>query len=90
MPDQHNDKTWAPDTFDAWYVGPALEHYRCYMVWATQTRQLRIVNQLMWFPKQDFPCLNNVDLLRATIEDAITLLRNPPQETFVGTLEDTN
>jgi hypothetical protein len=51
-------QTWAPHTFDAWYVGPALDHYRCYTVWATQSRQTRIVNQLMWFPHRSFPRLD--------------------------------
>ena len=67
-----------------------MEHDRCYTVWATQTRKLHVVNQLMWFPKLPFPRLNNINPLRATIEDAIVLLRNPPQEMFAGTLEDTN
>ena len=80
-------QTWALHTFDAWYVGPAMEHYRCYTVWATQTRQLRTVNQLMWFPKRNFPKLTSLDLLQATVEDAIVLLRNPPQETFASTME---
>ena len=56
-------QTWAPHTFDAWYVGPALEHYRCFTVWVTKTRQLRIVNLVMWFPVRPFPCINNIDLL---------------------------
>ena len=83
-------QTWAPHTFDAWYVGPAMEHYRCFTVWAIQTRQTRIVNQLMWFPKHPFPRLNNIDLLRATIEDTVVLLRNPPTKTFASTMEDTH
>jgi Reverse transcriptase (RNA-dependent DNA polymerase) len=81
-------QTWAPHTFDAWYVGPALDHYRCYTVWATRSRQTRIVNQLMWFPHRSFPRLDNLDLLRATVEDAITILRSPPSETFVSTMEE--
>lgn len=83
-------QTWAPHTFDAWYVGPALEHYRFYTVWATKTRNLRIVNQLMWFPHHSFPRLDNLDLLRATVEDAIEVLRSPPTETFVSTMEDSH
>ena len=31
--------TWATHAFEAWYVGPALEHYRCFTVWATKTRK---------------------------------------------------
>jgi Reverse transcriptase (RNA-dependent DNA polymerase) len=81
-------QTWAPHTFDAWYVGPAFDHYRCYTVWAIQSRQTRIVNQVMWFPHRPFPRLDNLDLLRATVEDAITILRSPPSETFVSTMEE--
>ena len=44
----------------------------------------------MWFPKKPFPGLNNIDLLRATIEDAKVLLSNPPTETFASTMETTN
>ena len=27
-------ESWSAHAFEAWYVGPALEHYRCYTVWA--------------------------------------------------------
>ena len=67
-------QTWVPHTFNAWYIGPTMEHYRCFTVWAIQSRQARVVNQLMWFPRQNFPCLNNINLLHATIEDAMVLL----------------
>jgi hypothetical protein len=58
-------------------------------VWAKETRQIRIVNQLKWFPQRPFPRINSTNLLRATAEDLITLLRSPPTETFVGTMEQT-
>jgi hypothetical protein len=81
--------TWSTHAFAAWYVGPALKHYRCYRVWATKTRQERIVNQLMRFPTKPFPKLNSADLLRATIEDPKVLLRNPPTETFISNMDQT-
>jgi hypothetical protein len=31
-------RTWAPYVQDGWYIGPALEHYRCYTVYITKTR----------------------------------------------------
>jgi hypothetical protein len=31
-------RTWAPHGQDGWYIGPALEHYRCYMVYINKTR----------------------------------------------------
>jgi hypothetical protein len=84
-------KTWEAHAFEAWYGGPALDHYRCHTVWAKETRQVRIVNQLQWFPQRPFPRINSLDLLRATAKDLITLLiiKEPPTETFLGTLEDT-
>jgi Reverse transcriptase (RNA-dependent DNA polymerase) len=80
-------QTWATHAFEAWYIGPALEHYRCHTVWTIKTRQVRIVNQLVWFPPQAFPKLTNADLLRATIEDLKTILINPPTDTYVGHME---
>jgi hypothetical protein len=82
-------KTWDTHAFKAWYVGPALDHYRCHTVWAKATRQIRIVNQLKWFPQRPFPRINTADLIRATAADLMTLLTTPPTETFVGTLEQT-
>jgi Reverse transcriptase (RNA-dependent DNA polymerase) len=81
--------TWATNAFQGWYVGPAMDHYRCFQVWATKTRQTRIVNQVVWFPTKAFPRLTSVELLRATVEDLQVILTNPPTETFVGSMEQT-
>jgi hypothetical protein len=35
-----------------WYIGPALEHYRCYTVYITKTRSSRIVETVEFFPHQ--------------------------------------
>jgi hypothetical protein len=82
-----NRATWSPHAFTAWYVGPALQHYRCYTVWATETRQLRIVNQLKWFPQKiAMPIATPLDLLRAAIVDLQHILTAPPEDALVGTL----
>jgi hypothetical protein len=31
-------RTWAPHGQDGWYIGPALEHYRCYAVSITKNK----------------------------------------------------
>jgi hypothetical protein len=36
-------RTWAPHGQGGWYIGPALEHYRCYTVYITKTRGERVV-----------------------------------------------
>jgi hypothetical protein len=73
----------------AWYLGPALRHYRCHRVWTIKSWQERIVNQLVWFPTKPFPKLTSKDLLWATIEDLKVLLLNPSTDTYLGTLEQT-
>jgi hypothetical protein len=35
--------TWATHGQDGWYIGPALEYYRCYMVYITKNRSSRVV-----------------------------------------------
>jgi hypothetical protein len=45
-------RTWAPHGQDGWYIGPALEHYRCYTVYVTKTRGDRIVETVEFFPKK--------------------------------------
>jgi hypothetical protein len=46
----HRRRTWAPHGQDGWYIGPALEHYRCYTVYITKTRGERVVETVELFP----------------------------------------
>jgi hypothetical protein len=46
-------RTWAPHGQDGWYIGPALEHYRCYTVYITKTRSKRVV-ETVEFPPEKF------------------------------------
>jgi hypothetical protein len=51
-------RTWAPHGQDGWYIGPALEYYRCYTVYITKTRSSRVVETVEFFPykfKLPFP-----------------------------------
>jgi hypothetical protein len=73
-----NRKTWAPPAFEAWYIGPAPNHYRCFTVWSKETRQLWIVNSLQWYPqKLAMPIASKMDLLRAAFEDVHHVLVSP-------------
>ena len=42
----HQRKTWAPHAVDGWYIGPAMEHFRCYKVYIPQTQAERITDTL--------------------------------------------
>ena len=43
-------ETWAPHASDAWYLGPAVHHYRCYRVWVWETKAERVSDTLAWIP----------------------------------------
>jgi hypothetical protein len=45
-------RTWAPHGQYGWYLGPALEHYRCYTVYITKTGGDRIVETVDFFSEK--------------------------------------
>ena len=47
-------RTWAPHGIEGWYLGPAMEHYRCYRVYASKTGGERVSDTIEFFP-QDIP-----------------------------------
>jgi hypothetical protein len=38
--------SWYPHGVDGYYLGPALDHYRCYQVHITKTKGTRIVDTI--------------------------------------------
>jgi hypothetical protein len=71
-------KTWAPHGQDGWYIGPALEHYRCYTVYITKTRSTRIVETVEFFPhKFKIPFPSSSDLATQAATESTHALLNP-------------
>jgi hypothetical protein len=44
--------SWSSHALDGWYIGPALESYRCYRIWLWETRATRICDTVSWFPEK--------------------------------------
>jgi hypothetical protein len=62
-------RTWAPHGQDGWYIGPALEHYRCYTVYINKTRGERVAETVDFFPenfKLPFPSTQELATKAAT------------------------
>jgi hypothetical protein len=75
-PDKHT--SWSPHGVDEWYVGPALESYRCYNVWVWDTQKVRICDTISWFPtKVAMPIASSNDLILAGITDILDALCHP-------------
>jgi hypothetical protein len=49
-PDQRS--SWDPRRVDGYYMGPLLDHYRCYQVHTTKTKGTRIVDTVEFFPSK--------------------------------------
>jgi hypothetical protein len=49
-PDQRS--SWDPHGVDGYYLGPALDHYRCYQVNMTKTKGTRIFDTVECFPSK--------------------------------------
>jgi hypothetical protein len=70
--------TWAPHGLDGWYIGPALEHYRCYTVYITKTRGNRIVETVELFPEKfTLPFPSSQDLATQAAADLTHALLHP-------------
>jgi hypothetical protein len=62
-------RPWAPHGQDGWYIGPALEHYRCYTEYITKTRGERVEETVDFFPetfKLPFPSPQDLATKSAT------------------------
>jgi hypothetical protein len=71
-------RTWAPHGQDGWYIGPALEHYRCYTVYITKTRGDRIVETVELFPEKfTLPFPSAQDLATQAAADLTHALLHP-------------
>jgi hypothetical protein len=70
--------SWSSHASDAWYVGPAMDSYRCYLTWMVDTRALRISDTAAWLPsKVTMPTTSSVDLVIAGAKDIVHALQNP-------------
>jgi hypothetical protein len=71
-------RSWAPHGQDGWYIGTALEHYRCYTVYITKTRGNRIVETVEFFPEKfTLPFPSSRDLATQAASDLTHALLHP-------------
>ena len=79
--------SWAPHGVNGFYIGPSLEHYRCYKCYIPSTRRERDSDTVEFFPSDsDLPFLSSNDLAAYAALDLIDALKNPHPATplFVG------
>ena len=83
-------KSWAPHANDAWYIGPALEHYRNFRVYMRETQAERITDTLTWFPKHvPLPTATSTELIVAGLQDVVEELQNPTVPNSIINIDNT-
>jgi hypothetical protein len=71
-------RTWAPHGQDGWYIGLALEHYRCYTAYINKTRGERVVETVDFFPKKiKLPFLSTQELATKSAKELTHALFYP-------------
>ena len=81
-PDQRG--SWAAHGHDGWYVGPALEHYRCYKIYNIDTKRVHMPDTVDFFPPPHLklPIPSKADLIEATMADLTATLQHPLHQTL--------
>ena len=77
-----------PDGTEGWYLGPALEHYRCYRVFVNKSKAEQVTDTLEFFPqKLPMPYSTPTDVAIQSTSEIIRLLQKPDaiQVSKVGT-----
>ena len=71
-------KSWAPHGVFAWYVGPALEHYRCIRAYVLSTFKERITDTAQFFPHSiKMTSTTDADYLQEATDDILSILARP-------------
>eukprot|EP00804_Cyclotella_cryptica_P013964 CCRYP_002495-RA/>CCRYP_002495-RA protein AED:0.17 eAED:0.08 QI:0/0/0/1/1/1/3/0/1003 len=74
--DPNSRKTWQSHALDAWYVGPAKNHYRNYRFFIPTTKGYRISGSAKFFPKHTkMPAIEPGDTARLAAQDLITAIK---------------
>jgi hypothetical protein len=74
--DPNSRKTWQNHALDAWYVGPAKNHYHNYRFFIPSTKGYHISGSAKFFPKHTkMPAIEPGDTVRLAAQDLITAIR---------------
>ena len=82
----HQRKSWASHSITGWYIGPAMEHYRCHRIFLPSTGKIRIGDTVQFFPTRlRMPKTSSLEKAISTANDLVTILQNPePASPFLA------
>ena len=69
--------SWDPREIQAFYVGPAIDHYRCVTVFDPTTRRTKTTDTITFVPLSiSIPTVNAKDHIIKVVNDLIHLMKN--------------
>jgi hypothetical protein len=70
-------QTWAAHGVEGWYIGPALDHYRCFTVYVNHTNSVRITDTVAWHPvAYVMPDASGIEAMTVLTEELIGTLKS--------------
>jgi hypothetical protein len=67
---------FAPHGLNGFYLGPAVDHYRCWRCWVVNTRAIRITDTLGWLPAPyKMPGASPIEQMHASISDLCEIMK---------------
>ena len=79
--------TWSAHASDGWYVGPALDSYRCFKCWMIDTHRDRISDTVTWLPSQyGMPIATPADLIMSAAADLLAAITSPTAAPILATM----
>ena len=74
--------TYGPRGTDGWYLGPAMDHYRCYRCYISATGGERTPETVEFFPqKTEVPNLSSREVIHSSALDLISAIKQPHPST---------
>ena len=72
--------SWDLNGEPGWYIGPALDHYRCVQCYIPRTKSIVISDTVEFFPTIiKFPSFKLADFIQQAATDMLSILANPPK-----------
>jgi hypothetical protein len=69
-------QTWAAHGVEGWYIGPALDHYRCFSIYINHTHAVRITDTVAWHPvAYVMPDVNGIEAMAILAKELVTTLK---------------
>jgi hypothetical protein len=79
--------SWYPHGVDGWYLGPALDHCRCYRVHINKTKSDRIIDTVEFFPaKVAIPLTASKDMATIAAKELTHARMHPAPATPISAI----